>query len=543
MPRHKVLEVPNLCTENVSIVKELHPRRKVKRILVTIRLQPQCLKSIIGDTKEDKNLSSTITNKDFKKGGGSKSRSRRNSKRANVSNPEKHHSEKEDHAATLPKMLETELGHKKDLEDLEAFEKELLSHMTEEEPPKLSKSEENKVIQENVEQATPKNSSSKETTDVSENKVTGAENLPSTVYNRSSFEEKKKIPSLLSPSLSSSSQSQQRATNIVHSSENNTRHKQLPPNIIPLLEAELKVFEEDEENDDEDEAQVDKVIFSLKDPLGGTRITFPVKSQFCKHFECFDYYNFCLFNKLPASTQAVTKRNILKQNYEKLSRKTGIKKETAKNQGSVMQPQLKPLDLKSKSLQEINLPSYVTILNSPKSEYTSKFISPGFKNCPLYTCPICDTKFPLGALVVSDVFNYFVKMTSSQIERIELVGFEKYRPIGDIEPTFQGNGNNNGNEENLILISSDDDDDDDDDEGEVGEDEDEEEEGEENNNINDNDETISHDAREKMAMGNLLTYDNNSGWRPPFYGTAFRPWYRKPSEDEGTSWDNPLVLD
>ncbi|EGW35622.1 uncharacterized protein SPAPADRAFT_58836, partial [Spathaspora passalidarum NRRL Y-27907] len=98
-----------------------------------------------------------------------------------------------------------------------------------------------------------------------------------------------------------------------------------------------------------------------------------------------------------------------------------------------------------------NYQPYVKVIDSP---YTSRFIAPVF-NCPTYSCPICDTKFMLSGLTISDSYNYFVKSTPKETERIELIGMEKYRLIDDsitahIPPE---------DDEDMIVLSSDDEED------------------------------------------------------------------------------------
>lgn len=90
--------------------------------------------------------------------------------------------------------------------------------------------------------------------------------------------------------------------------------KPLPINVSPMIIKELKAIDEDD-----DFGSVDRIIFALNDPLGGGRINLPVKSAACVHFECFDYENFCLFNKISKSTKEAIKRMLIRNNRDKLT--------------------------------------------------------------------------------------------------------------------------------------------------------------------------------------------------------------------------------
>lgn len=70
-------------------------------------------------------------------------------------------------------------------------------------------------------------------------------------------------------------------------------------------------------NDDEDIGKIEKMIFSLKDPLSATKISLPVKSTICIHFECFDFDNFCKFSHIPEGIKYVCRKDLVKKNFEK----------------------------------------------------------------------------------------------------------------------------------------------------------------------------------------------------------------------------------
>ncbi|RLV90719.1 hypothetical protein JA1_004407 [Spathaspora sp. JA1] len=216
-----------------------------------------------------------------------------------------------------------------------------------------------------------------------------------------------------------------------------TDYKQIPKNILPIVQRELRHLE-----DDEEAPIVDKIVFSLKDPLGASKIKLPVRSQQCIHFECFDYENFCIFNKITGSTKELTRKNLIKRNVEKLTQENKPKPPPPTR--TVYQPKLT-------SKLPPNYQPYVKVIDSP---YTSKYIAPVF-NCPTYSCPICDVKFMLSGLMISDSYNYFVKSTPKETERIELIGMEKYRLIDDsIQATIPPE-----DAEDMIVLSDDDEED------------------------------------------------------------------------------------
>ncbi|KAG7665067.1 uncharacterized protein J8A68_001376 [[Candida] subhashii] len=211
-------------------------------------------------------------------------------------------------------------------------------------------------------------------------------------------------------------------------------YKKIPKNILPMIEEELRKLETDDEF-----AMVDRIVFTLKDPLGGIKIKLPVKSDLCIHFECFDYENFCMFNKITTSTKELTKRNLIKRNIDKL--------------------QLKKRQQQQKQQQQQRQP-YVQVIDKPASkQMTSKFVAPPVYNCPMYNCPICDIKFPLTALTISDSYNYFVKNTPQETERIELLGMEKYRLVDDrlsIPAHASTEELGDGDDGAFVVLSSDD---------------------------------------------------------------------------------------
>ncbi|KAK6459406.1 uncharacterized protein RJT20DRAFT_15748 [Scheffersomyces xylosifermentans] len=191
-------------------------------------------------------------------------------------------------------------------------------------------------------------------------------------------------------------------------------YKQVPKNILPMIERELGDL-------NDDFAVVDKIVFSLMDPLGASRIKLPVKSNRCIHFECFDFENFCIFNKIPPGIQKVIKKDLSKKNYQKL-----------------VEAKMKDQN-KSKPDND-----YITIISDPKA-YTARFIAPV---SPIYKCPLCDRAFPLHELSISDAYNYFVKTTPKEAQRVELLDMNRFKVLVDTRAS-------EGVEDEVIVLSSD----------------------------------------------------------------------------------------
>lgn len=88
-------------------------------------------------------------------------------------------------------------------------------------------------------------------------------------------------------------------------------YKWIPVNIVPFLQQEVG-------GDGDEDLGFDKFTFSLQDPLTKTRITIPVKSQYCVHIECFDFDTFCLFNKILQGHKNILRKALLQKNVESL---------------------------------------------------------------------------------------------------------------------------------------------------------------------------------------------------------------------------------
>ncbi|ABN68016.2 zinc finger protein, MIZ type [Scheffersomyces stipitis CBS 6054] len=205
---------------------------------------------------------------------------------------------------------------------------------------------------------------------------------------------------------------------VVHKDQHQVKivdgYKPVPKHILPMIEQEIGAM-------NDEFAIVDKFIFSLKDPLGASKIKLPVKSMYCIHFECFDFNNFCLFNKIPPGVKLLVKKDLAKKSFESIKLRKRVHKE-----------------VKSE---------YVTIISDPKA-YTAKFIAP---MGPIYKCPICDRSFPLSELVMGDAYNYFVKSTPVDAERVELLDMNRYKVLDDKRIP-------KAVEEEIIVLSDDDDD-------------------------------------------------------------------------------------
>lgn len=174
--------------------------------------------------------------------------------------------------------------------------------------------------------------------------------------------------------------------------ESSDLYRTIPQNLITTINRELG----------EDGGMIEKMIFTLKDPITATRIRLPVRSTACAHFECFDFDNFCEFTKIPAGVKAFIRKDLVKRSFELKQYEKLMQKNDAGRRKLPPPPQwLQPI-------RHAYLP-----------------------NIPTYKCPVCDTAFPLHQLYISDVFNFFVKFTPSYVHRIEITDRIKYRIIED----------------------------------------------------------------------------------------------------------------
>ncbi|WPK24831.1 hypothetical protein PUMCH_002123 [Australozyma saopauloensis] len=208
--------------------------------------------------------------------------------------------------------------------------------------------------------------------------------------------------------------------------------RNIPPNLVNAIQRELNFFFDG--GGDDDVEVVGKMVFSLQDPIARTKINLPIKATTCRHFECFDFDNFCLFYGLSPGTKTGLFCNLLVQSKE--SRQT--EHLFYKQQRIIAEGKFRI------KRSELVYPQF--------SEHGQMFFTDVFSRTPpLYKCPVCDEKFGLKQLYISDVFNFLVKTTPSHITKIELVENDRYKIIEEdnTEPT----------EEHADVVDLDDDDD------------------------------------------------------------------------------------
>ncbi|QBM87063.1 MIZ/SP-RING zinc finger [Metschnikowia aff. pulcherrima] len=209
-------------------------------------------------------------------------------------------------------------------------------------------------------------------------------------------------------------------------------YRSIPPNLVYAIDRELKIAF-DTSTDDELEV-VEKLVFSLKDPISKTKIKLPVKSTACSHFECFDFETFCDFHQFLPHLRDETKETLMNES-------TAAKK--LEKQLIIQQQQLAAGKLRK---EELIFPYF--------SEHGQMFffeVKP--KAGRLYKCPLCDGNFGLKQLYISDIFNYFVKSTPSNITKIELEG-TRFKIVEDEKPEVRKH------KFEVVSLSDEDDDDD-----------------------------------------------------------------------------------
>ncbi|KAI5965847.1 uncharacterized protein KGF55_001210 [Candida pseudojiufengensis] len=591
MPKLKPIRGPTTSNDKVFILNDFQTRKKIKRLIVTIKLPSSILKSI--DTSKDSSLDKTST----KKRSNSKSSQPKSNKDSNSNSNTYPYSQIQQINTPQQNIRRNETNIANDHKRHPHTMKGKSTAFTEE----LRKIDDeiNKILKQ------PENQAQMTTFDNS-----------------------------------------QVSNNTQTSTQSGQEYKILPSNVLSVLEDEIKELNPDEEKEEDDEFLIDKIIFSLKDPLGGSRIKLPVKSLHCKHFDCFDFENFCLFNKLPEMIKDLTKKTLFRQNYEKLSRnqqkvQQQQQPQQPQNQASVPQaqhqqqqqqqqhrqqhqqqyppiPSTLPSPMPKQSppstpyppyyhhqyptsqqqlpfqpamhtssqipitstnqpyptsntnrhviIPQLRLAPYVTVLNNDGTNnntnnngsngttqysnsnqqhrqvsinrYTSNFVTPTYQACPFYKCPICDVNFQLNALTISETFNFFVQRTPKEIDKIELIGLKKYRTIDSTNSyktkspsNFNNNDGSNLNNQNdkdlIITLSSDDEDD------EIYKQE------------------LNHNNK-KMKLGNIMNGGdinnkkspkrNLSLWKQNHFD-PFDAFKDKGGGGDGSSWDDPVVLD
>lgn len=187
-------------------------------------------------------------------------------------------------------------------------------------------------------------------------------------------------------------------------------YKRVPPNLHSMLYREFVLLFEDAEddNDDGDFSMIEKVVFSLKDPYSSRKIHVPVKATICRHFECFDFDTFCEYHKVPMIIKKQLKKDLVSRRLEVKEKTLLLEKHLRKNGGK--------------------LPLNYSPLSKSEQVYHFNVYN---KTPPLYKCPICDQKFGIKQLYISDLFNYFVKMSPKEAARVELIDKDRYRVMDD----------------------------------------------------------------------------------------------------------------
>ncbi|KAF3987776.1 hypothetical protein FT663_03679 [Candidozyma haemuli var. vulneris] len=194
-------------------------------------------------------------------------------------------------------------------------------------------------------------------------------------------------------------------------------YRNIPPNLVCAIQRELNTFFDTGGDDQDDLEVVGKIVFSLKDPYSATKIALPVKATTCRHFECFDFDNFCTFSKMPAGIRHSLRKSLVSKSHDaRRLEQLFLKQQKLISEGA--------LSFKAPGLV---YPSF--------SEHGQMFFSEVYcRTPPLYKCPLCDEKFGLKQLYISDIFNFFVKTTPRTISKIELVETDRYKLIDEDTP-------------------------------------------------------------------------------------------------------------
>lgn len=194
-------------------------------------------------------------------------------------------------------------------------------------------------------------------------------------------------------------------------------YRNIPPNLVCAIQRELNTFFDTGGDDKDDLEVVGKIVFSLKDPYSATKIALPVKATTCRHFECFDFDNFCTFSKMPTGVRHHLKKTlVLKSHDSRRLEQLFLKQQKLISEGALL----------------FKAPGLVYPLFSEHGQMF--FLEVYCRTPPLYKCPLCDEKFGLKQLYISDIFNFFVKTTPRSISKIELVETDRYKIIDEDAP-------------------------------------------------------------------------------------------------------------
>lgn len=197
-------------------------------------------------------------------------------------------------------------------------------------------------------------------------------------------------------------------------------YRNIPPNLVSAIQRELNAFFDTGSEDKDDLEVVGKIVFSLKDPYSATKIRLPVKATTCRHFECFDFDNFCTFSKMPTGIRLSLKKSlVLKSHDSRRLEQLFLKQQKLIAEGALL----------------FKAPGLVYPLFSEHGQMF--FLEVYCRTPPLYKCPLCDEKFGLKQLYISDIFNFFVKTTPHSISKIELVETDRYKLIDEDAPVSE----------------------------------------------------------------------------------------------------------
>lgn len=284
------------------------------------------------------------------------------------------------------------------------------------------------------------------------------------------------------------------------SSEELKGYRRIPQPYLSLMKRELSLFTD--LNNEDELSMIQKVIFSLKDPYSGTKIQLPIKSTTCKHFECFDFKTFCQINqnKISAGDQVKLRKELCSRNFE------------ARKLEKLFQEQMKKLGTSLNRIQVPNGKGQPPLYTYPQYNENGQIFHFALysKTPPLFKCPICDQLFGIKQLYISDVFNYFVKVTPKSVERIELLDMVRYRII-DNNPIKSSASPGPSEREEVIVLSDD---------------------------SSDEDIRINQRKKPKKVLSSESEDDFNDGLDDMLMRLP------KPEEGRGMgSWDDPVTLD
>lgn len=284
------------------------------------------------------------------------------------------------------------------------------------------------------------------------------------------------------------------------SSEELKGYRRIPQPYLSLMKRELSLFTD--LNNEEDLSMIQKVIFSLKDPYSGTKIQLPIKSTTCKHFECFDFKTFCQINqsKISAVDQVKLRKELCSRNFE------------ARKLEKLFQEQMKKFGTSLNRIQVPNGKGQPPLYTYPQYSENGQIFHFALYNRtpPLFKCPICDQLFGIKQLYISDVFNYFVKVTPKTVERIELLDMARYRII-DNNPIKSSASPGLSEKEEVIVLSDD---------------------------SSDEDIKVNNRKKPKKVFSSESEDDFNDGLDDMLMSLS------KPEEGSGMgSWDDPVTLD